>query len=51
MTSERSTAQPPVETHGLGREELHHAYRTMITMRLLHDRATNLQRQGRIQQI
>lgn len=36
------------ETYGLTKDQLLHAYRTMITMRLLHDRATALQRTGRI---
>lgn len=50
MAPENRATQPPaaIDTHGLGREELLHAYRTMITMRLLHDRATALQRTGRI---
>jgi pyruvate dehydrogenase E1 component alpha subunit len=48
MPSERSTVQPPINSHGLDREALHHAYRTLVMMRLLHDKATNLQRQGRI---
>jgi 2-oxoisovalerate dehydrogenase E1 component alpha subunit len=46
MASDTPTAT--VHTHGLDREGLHHAYRTMVLMRLMHDRATNLQRQGRI---
>lgn len=38
----------PIDTHGLDRAALLHAYRTMVMMRLLHDRATALQRTGRI---
>ncbi|MEB3327809.1 MAG: thiamine pyrophosphate-dependent dehydrogenase E1 component subunit alpha [Candidatus Sericytochromatia bacterium] len=49
MTAEHVTPDPrPVQTHGLDRAQLHHAYRTMVMMRLLHDRATALQRTGRI---
>jgi 2-oxoisovalerate dehydrogenase E1 component alpha subunit len=49
MTAEHVTSNPrPVDAHGLDRAQLHHAYRTMVMMRLLHDRATALQRTGRI---
>ena len=54
MAPESTATQPPtggadpVETHGLDAARLHHAYRSLITMRLLHDRATALQRTGRI---
>lgn len=37
-----------VARHGLSDAQLDHAYRCMVMMRLLHDRATALQRQGRI---
>lgn len=42
------TPAEPVETHGLDAAALEHAYRTIVMMRLLHDRATALQRTGRI---
>ncbi|MEB3223575.1 MAG: thiamine pyrophosphate-dependent dehydrogenase E1 component subunit alpha [Candidatus Sericytochromatia bacterium] len=49
MTAEHVTSSPlTVDAHGLDRDALHHAYRTMVMMRLLHDRATALQRTGRI---
>ncbi|MEB3196115.1 MAG: thiamine pyrophosphate-dependent dehydrogenase E1 component subunit alpha [Candidatus Sericytochromatia bacterium] len=49
MTADHLTqSSDRVETHGLDEVRLHHAYRTMVMMRLLHDRATALQRTGRI---
>ncbi len=54
MSPESVAKQPPaggaepIETHGLDDAALDHAYRTLISMRLLHDRATALQRTGRI---
>lgn len=43
-----SASAAPVQRHGLSDAQLDLAYRCVVMMRLLHDRATALQRQGRI---